>query len=446
MPAIEEPARRYIPHALGWSVPGLSNATTNMTASLPDPQEACNESEEYTKRCTGLHQQRDSELTQWRFQRGLFFSFEGVNYWGVGNLLPVAFLLHEICRGLRRFCYVRLYGSRLEEVFGYANGLSWSPVTGELDRYNTTSNYTGRPILAPPLHTDYLYHRLRSDSAALLQVHYSSIPHNTDEFLPVLPWDPLRWQRHSGLRTGRLLDRCGNRFVTEPRFACPHSQPMNTLVHLRTGFADVPDEDLHATPPGDPDTARAWLRAACPGARLDSGAHLNSSITNDAPFRLISDGPGLLDVAATPYRDSGKRNFGSTRSTFNTTLAVSISMARQLVCTSRESRTLFTSVTSNFARPAVARSLCISRVERHDGASVDGPCPEFDWIFVRDMYPYVLQQTRRASQHFKIPSYDELRKQFPRTHPCKHADRETCRQSFLAATKVSASAAMSPPP
>ena len=88
---------------------------------------------------------RDAELAARRHKRGLYIRWVAsprlgvfTNLWGAGHTLPLACRLHQLCRRVRRFCYVSIYDTNYEDYFGYANGLSWKPGRREMARYSST--------------------------------------------------------------------------------------------------------------------------------------------------------------------------------------------------------------------------------------------------------------------------------------------------------------------
>lgn len=121
------------PSMLGWSVANFSPVQNH----TPVDSVVCNEATEYEQRCSRLHGELDAELHEWRYKRGLVLEYEGNSYWGLGMLLTHAFVMHHICRRLKRFCYVRLYDSRIDQMFRFRNGMSFSPDPDELVRAKT---------------------------------------------------------------------------------------------------------------------------------------------------------------------------------------------------------------------------------------------------------------------------------------------------------------------
>ena len=76
---------------------------------------------------------------------------------------------------------------------------------------------------------------------------------------------------------------------------------------------------------------------------------------------------------------------------------------------------------SSFARPVVARSVCIFRASEIERRS----CPDFTNIYVRDLY----DQMRRD---FLRPVC--MRRQMAANHPCKAISVRECTKSYVEAT------------
>ena len=81
----------------------------------------------FASRCAAPSRALDHALSRARGRSGLVIEYVGRNVWGVGHVLTLVYALHYVCRRLRRYCYVRLWDSQLEELFTYANGESWAP-------------------------------------------------------------------------------------------------------------------------------------------------------------------------------------------------------------------------------------------------------------------------------------------------------------------------------
>ena len=82
---------------------------------------------------------------------------------------------------------------------------------------------------------------------------------------------------------------------------------------------------------------------------------------------------------------------------------------------------------SSFARPILARSMCIQRVR----SLKRGACPRFRQIFPRivggNLLPHYFDDGPRAAE------YDCLREVMPADHPCKPLSRRDCREAFVLA-------------
>ena len=125
-------------------------------------------------------------LAAMRHVRGLAIEYSGRSVWGLGHVLSLAYALHYICRRLRRYCYLRLWDSQLDELFAYANGESWAVSEAELAKY---------PTAEPPVEIDLdshagtnvhlLHSRLSNETAPLVRVRIvNAAPSASSDALP----------------------------------------------------------------------------------------------------------------------------------------------------------------------------------------------------------------------------------------------------------------------
>jgi len=422
-------------------------------ALLPNADHApvtarCDEEAETVHCCANLHATLSEELRTRQYKRGLVIEYTGDNFWGLGQLMVHLFMMHYVCRVVKRFCYVRIYDSELEKVLGYSNGLRFSPDEAELARYPNESTYnvtTGNEHRAWSLkHPERFAAMVENDSAALVRGAFPGLPATlvSYESLPVLPWDHAWTQK--GVRA--IMDPCFLRFVCAPvGLSCVgHSDepkaaaaPGPHVYHLRTGAADIPDEDQE---PANRSATREWLYAACP--RL-----LEPRRATDPPLSLISDSPGLVDFFRSAevgeydrehQRPRGGGQLGGgpiiTR-TWNGTHDGNLQAAHDIVCAARGASALFASVHSSYPRQLAATAICPLRMERHDDNRSGSLCPHADFVFVRDMYTAVLHAGKnpRMFAGKRVMRYSELQRRFIPEHPCKTLDREACRVSYVSA-------------
>ena len=117
-------------------------ASSALTDHGDDVAVRMTEAHHFRSRCASHVAARDAELATQRHKRGLYIQWSAspkhgvfTNLWGAGHTLPVACRLHQLCRRVRRFCYISIYDTSFEDYFGYANGESWKPQRPELIRY-----------------------------------------------------------------------------------------------------------------------------------------------------------------------------------------------------------------------------------------------------------------------------------------------------------------------
>ena len=297
--------------------------------------ESCDEHAEYIRRCSVTHDTLAKELTASHGQRALYFEFGLRGYrssqWGLGHVLPAVFLMHDICRQLNRYCYIKVFNMDLHKLMKYAaHNLSWGvPDALELARYGTDRGAVQNGSHLLPFDGNLLQAfgtpvitRLRApDVASRRFVHLrTKLPPGEFAghlFLPVLP----------GERRTRLTNpRCFCRFVTEPLIfytqpstaAGGSSSAQDIVYHLRTGYADIPDMMLHeleAQRAGLEGVQRAglelarWVHLACPQPL---------AVTRLRDVTVLTDSPALravLQTEARPGLHDGQQRSGQNEPT-----------------------------------------------------------------------------------------------------------------------------------
>ena len=250
-------------------------------------------------------------MRQWQYRHGLFIKLEGGSIWGLGKILPNIFILHEMCRVLRRFCYIQAYDMDLHQLMGYASdGLSWGPPKGwEIAKYMGSPEGATSP--REPLRFKMGHKSIFRNYGAWLTQELLQAPYADAPFIEVLTSCPPRFSfrmffapllnpllpsieatdglvaKPSGSSTAatpnhtrvggvssHLLQppsRCFMRFVTDPVFDVlaftKLSRPARTAFHLRTGYADFQDSILDTLSSKAVDSATMmmhWLDRACP--------------------------------------------------------------------------------------------------------------------------------------------------------------------------------------
>jgi hypothetical protein len=282
------------------------------------------EAHDFRSRCASHVAARDAELAAQRYKRGLLIQWasspkEGVftNMWGAGHTLPAACRLHQLCRRVRRFCYISIYDTSFEDYFGYANGLSWKPRREEMRRYtrkhskkvtlnfqcNATRHIAKRH--EPFIEGELLRAIEAADDKELVKV-------TVRGWLPmvnVLPYTSANLPEEES--------RCACRYVTEPlhkqRPALARwlyggngsgggvggggvgggaaSLARATALHLRTGFADLSSALV----------ALGLRRDAAATARYVAAACGPDPFADGAPRFVMSDSPGLLRYLSARY-------------------------------------------------------------------------------------------------------------------------------------------------
>ena len=409
--------------------------------------------------CEPLIKRMDAFLERTRAsKRGLIFKFVG-SQWGRsdigwGHALPAAIVLHWLCWQANRYCFVRLHDYDLGDFWGYGNGETWSAprskvwpsamsITMKLKRLGSHRNVTGSNFFKEPWRNtglmEELAARLRDHEAPLLQVEIQgSLPFASADWIPKLP---VR-------STGRTIDRCFCRYVTQPRFLGllpPHAlqQAPPAAYHFRTGLADVPDEALMA-PTEDPacqaqkgvtaaSNAAGWLASAC---TKSSNVVPGSYIMSDAPSLTTASQavwPGL-SLRANPVSSMG--HLASTRS-WRFSRATGGQRLEKLYLSADFyiaglASAVYTTQSSSLVMAVLARSMCISQVGFIDDA--DGPCPEFGATFERDMvFKFDTARDARSARS----AYKGLLCRFGSRHPCRGLNLpHECREAFVAALRA----------
>ena len=396
--------------------------------------------------CTNLICNMDQLLSSTRYKHGLAIIWEFPpnpldQNLGYGHLLNMAHALHNVCSELRRFCYVKIADSDLARFFGYANGLSWHVDELELQKYPSSSTIHLTAGSLTNLHRRISKHRGANDKALLrvfVNAHAPSVSYNMTA--SPRPGQP-----------GYLRPNpCFARYVTEPisELAVEMQKGSSTHVrasyHMRTGFADVMDEELQAHPRQFGETAR-WVHAAMGTSQLKA---LQADLfPQNQPVFVMSDSPGLSrylqqQQPATVQLGCSHKTAHSTRS-WNTTLNAKLCALLDLVMSSQSSwiyqgqqRNLLgrSLRTSYFIDPVMKRSVCLV------GARAALPMlPRYHDVFLRDMYGVLaatpVRSIRKWSQWRNLSFADVESKTLEKGHPCKHVTRHECNKRFVGALR-----------
>ena len=148
----------------------ISPKSAEPLVELPKEGECVAKGEQgaFASQCGSTIRQMNRLLSELRYRRGLFFEFSGRSVWGLGHVLSLAYTLHYTCRRLRRYCYLRLWDSQLDDLFGYANGERWAPLEDELSKY--------KEVVTIDMHKESgsnisnVYERLTNESASLIHI------------------------------------------------------------------------------------------------------------------------------------------------------------------------------------------------------------------------------------------------------------------------------------
>ena len=420
----------------------ISAGARSGTKLLP-PEGACEGGEDkaFRSMCAPTIDWMQRHNNETRGRRALFFEYRGgKNALGWGHTLTAAYALHGICRLLRRFCYVSIYDMDLGVFYGYADGSSWAkPEPTELAQYLSVSTIQAtRSVTFSREGLAGLLSELRNGKHAQASlIHVVQEPPlyletGGDAWFPRLM--PLRAPAASS-DAPPALDRCFCRYVTQPRFSQAASTRFDVAYHLRTGFADIKASAL--VPRIQRSTFRTksefraayqvaerlrgseatrWLHAACGAAGI---ATLSSQRAV-----VLSDSPGLMRLLHLRYNATvgGAREVhGSTRSFTGATNAAKLATARDiwLAGLASEMQELWT---SSFARPVVARSMCIRRRRLLTGPH--GACSNFSRVFIRDL-PRYLPEGRTPTFYSCL--------HWPPQHPCSKGTAKRCEANFVAA-------------
>ena len=462
----------------------------------------CDERQVYERYCTESHERWSAALEQRRHRRGLVVEFVGPNWWGTGQVLLTAVDIHSLCVSLERYCYVSGYTMRLGSLFGYANGMSWHPDEQTAAGYPNVSrlNLTYRANWKDTRLEGQLRKLARGAANASLiwiTVHgpMAASRNNAIADLPLPPNATLapheapgspgivfrlyHWTNKLTQRPPAPLTRCFVRFVTSARFeetsAAPRAEDggaSSTVLHLRTGYADVGMPELEALSKkrragagAHHRTVGRWLSLACPtlfqGPRVtvltDSPAvrkhfkaawargHHGASSVNvppGSPARSTDEAP-----AATP---------ASSSRSWDNDYGAQLAVARDMATASRAT-TFYFAFLSSFVQVVTARSMCISelhsvddpqqlaqnayfndtfftdtrwRQKIHDAAP-ERRCPSWTSVFLRNMY----------TDSFRPERWRKIVSSLPAWHPCSalsypnaRMTARRCREEFLAAT------------
>ena len=368
----------------------------------------------FEARCEASISDMNTSLRRLRFHSGLVFTVYGKSEWGLGHVLSIVYAMHFMCRRLRRYCYLSFYDMEVHRLFGYANGELWSPTNEELGRYGDSKRR--KLVWGDPL---TILEQLRNETSPLLRVTLTGqIPVQSSTWLPHSM--PLRFTRRIGQQR---LDRCFCRYVTQPLFPPSEADARAATTasvgyHLRTGFADVPDEFLQETGATPSLTSIAqWFKLAC-----------NFTVFKERTSFVFSDSPGLSTYLHRALPDLVRHNKqvanmkGPTRS-WVVGFDEKIPSATDTVLAGMVPEIEYAYL-SSFAQPAMARSMCTWRAIEIERRS----CPRFTSVYVRDLYSQV-----GHTDHLRPLC---LRSQIDNNHPCKNVRSSTCQKRFVEATAM----------
>lgn len=490
-----KPMRMFIDHGpsmpsarlLGVTAGPEGASESPSTISLP-PEGECSrlgEQGAFAANCAQTIEQMDRSLAALRGRRGLVFEYVGRSVWGVGHVLTFAYALHQLCRMLDRFCYVRLWDSQLDDVFVYANGASWAPTAEELARYPAPTvpiELSGQSAASSLTH---LYARLHNETAPLVHATLTNaIPMVASEAIPWLLPLHASPRAASGVQSALAggsgavgsLDRCFCRYVSQPKFgrvgaalAAAAEKRMRAAaggglaIHLRTGQADMPDHEVRklaarkqsldglreaqtravagsrdASGGGD---GRFRRRAGAAGTLTSTNAWLYGACGDAAlrklpPALVMSDAPGLVSLLLATYPQMfavGRLNTTEGAAPSNgAPAAVSsrswgnafepkLAAVIDVVAAGVASEVLYSRY-SSMLKPAIARSMCIRRITPFDHDKTLGICPQFETVFVRNLQILIRDSSKYVCLQRQLES-----------HPCKGLSGHACRDLFITA-------------
>lgn len=304
--------------------------------SLAAASGGCDETAAFDAHCAEQAAAMRQHLRASQYARGLVFEVPGVSRWGVGNLLSLAFLVHEWCVRTRRFCYLQLWDSELGTLFGYRDGQSWHPEPAELARY------PGQAL------------RLRVSHKSLGEL-FGLIEEHPDVPLLHVVQGAMAEDWFSSEYFLQALDRCVNHFVTSPRFPLPSLAPAPTHVfHFRTFFADVRDP-LVTTGAGNASETRRWFDAALCDAALFRALGPRALVLSDSVgwSRFFQRDLGLQHVARADATQASR--------SWNVERPQKIAAAVDIYAAGLATE-MYVSSGSRFPGPAIARSVCLRSV------------------------------------------------------------------------------------
>lgn len=337
----------------------------------------------------------------------------GASILGTGQVLSIAMRLHAMCLKLQRWCYLKLYYTKLEKYFGFADGTSWDParVTEVHPEAKNESIWTRR-MLNPKIHvtlkhTRYiespLYKQLVNETAPYVHLSLFAIFFTRPSLEQGSTVGMMKRENMAGSMLANVsavkeqifdADPCWLRFVTQPlNRTRTQSLPRSPLVvHMRTGFADTHSRLLSVVRRNS-SAAATWMEAACGRGSFAKGP---------VPVAL-SDSPGILHwfghrhgarlgASSTASNSVGTRTWGAKRFVHKPDFHGAEFGAYDDIVTAGFATTLHTlaqSVASStngsmlrptsFTWPAIGRSMCIVK------ADLSSPeCPRFGDVFLRD--------------------------------------------------------------
>ena len=378
--------------------------------------DSCVEDTQYNKYCKKAHRLADDDLRRWQYKRALVVRFtDRKDWWGLGHALQAVFDIHQVCRLLRRFCYVSIFEMNLGLMFGYKNGMSWHPEPAELEKYPNRTVIRDFPAwfnFFHPKNPPFLARARTLDNVSLLEVRsLSSIVFPRPFVYGALPLPPNAKATRRGWWSKLHVPpawatRCFCRFVSEARWTLiPLTKPKpspspspgpnpnrfasearfeyarrvpSVVYHLRTGFADVSDDFLAelSTHDRNHSAVARWLQLACPQLTERPRVHVISDSpgvvayyrsTRLGPGRAVSSLPTVRNVSIELDRtvlNASEVSITSTRS-WDNSFEAQLGVARDM-CEGGQAQTVHFGLLSSFVAPMIARSMCIKHINPMD--------------------------------------------------------------------------------
>lgn len=326
-----------------------TNQTGSQQTDMP-----CDEARAFREKCAPRLRSLESHLGATEYHRGLVleitksFVRSGDSIWGVGNLLPLAYLVHAWCVQFNRFCYIKTFDLDLGRLFGYHGNRSWDPDEADLSRY-------GDPV------------KIRK--ALYLRDVYSTIATHPNASLIHIQTHLLGdWFTSDFYQ--QALDRCLNHFVSQPRFPIPKltHNPLHAF-HFRTWFADVPAVDVSRVAPKGRETRRWFQSTGCSAVFLKWLGSRGLVLADSVGWaRWLAAEFGLQYVEHPTDRPSRS---------WNTTMEMKLAAVMDIYVAGL-ARTVHAGDSSRFLGPALGRSVCVQSIK-----PLRETCPFVEFTFVR---------------------------------------------------------------